>query len=336
MSGPSPLWYTTRGAGMVVMVLLSASVVLGILTNGRWTLSGVPRFVTSSLHSNLSLLTVVFLLLHIVTAIADSFAHLGLKDALIPFASSYRPLWMGLGVLGAEFLIAVVITSLVRGLLGYGAWRLVHLLSYASWPLALLHGIGTGSDTRAWWSLLINAGCVAAVAGSLAWRVLAVKVGRESWRTALMVTSVAGTVALALFVLRGPLQPGWAVAAGTPRNLLASQSGSSASSTQQAYVLPAGLRDQLQGTVQDDPSGAARVILSDVRDPALRLTITISDPQASAVTVSVTHGGQSVCSSAATAGGSVSATCGSTVLDVQELVEAADGSVQGTLVTQAE
>jgi sulfoxide reductase heme-binding subunit YedZ len=335
MTGPSPLWYTTRGAGIVVMILLSASVVLGILTNGRWTAAGIPRFVTSSLHGNISLLTLIFLVLHILTAITDSFAHLGLKDALIPFASSYRPLWMGLGVLGAELFFAVAVTSLMRGALGYGAWRAVHLLSYASWPLALLHGIGTGSDTRAWWSLLINAGCVAAVVGALAWRVLAVKVGRESWRTALTFASVAGTVAVTIFLVRGPLQPGWALAAGTPRSLLSAQSGSTSPSANSAYVLPAGLHDQLRGSVQDSGDGGARVILSDVRDPALQVVIIISDPQASSVGVALTHGAQSVCSTRAQVGGGVSATCGSTALDVEQLVESVDGSVQATLVTRA-
>ena len=335
MSGPSPLWYTTRGAGIVVMILLTASLVLGILTNGRWTAAGIPRFVTNGLHRNLSLLTLVFLVLHILTAIADSFAQLGLKDALIPFASSYRPLWMGLGVLSAELFLALVVTSLIRGLLGYGAWRLIHLLAYASWPLALLHGIGTGSDTRAWWALLINAGCVAAVLGSLAWRVIAVATDREGWRAVLSLASAAGTVALLAFVVRGPLQPGWALAAGTPRNLLPAQTASTSSTAQSAYVLPAGLNDQLEGVVQNDAGGGARVVLSDVRDPALQVTITISNPQATDVTVSVSHGAQSLCSTSAAAGGGLTATCGSTVLDVEQLVEAADGSVQGVLVTQA-
>ena len=318
---------------MVVMILLTASVALGILTNGRFTTAGVPRFVTSSLHRNLSLLTVVFLVLHIVTAVVDSFAHLGLKDALIPFASSYRPLWMGLGVLAAELFLALVVTSLVRGVLGYRAWWLIHLLAYVSWPLALLHGIGTGSDTRAWWALAINAGCVAAVLAALAWRVTAAATDRAGWRMALTLLSAAGALGLAAFTIRGPLQPGWALAAGTPAGLLAQ--GRSTATTAVSYTLPAGLRDQLRGAVQDTSSGGVRVVLNDVRDPALQVVLTISDPQATVVGISITHGAQSICSTSSAVGGGVSATCGSTLLDVQRLVEAADGSVQGVLVTQA-
>jgi methionine sulfoxide reductase heme-binding subunit len=337
VSGPSPLWYTTRSAGMVVMILLTVSLVLGIMTNGRWTSAGVPRFVTNSLHGNLSLLALVFLVLHIVTAIVDSFAHLGLKDALIPFASSYRPLWMGLGVLSAELFAALVVTSLVRGLIGYGAWRLIHMLAYASWPLALLHGFGTGTDTKAWWALLINLGCVGAVLIALAWRVTAATTTREGWRLGLAVATVAGTVGLLIFIVRGPLQPGWAVAAGTPPNLLVQNAGGSGSGSTAAgaYTLPTGLQDELQGAAQPSSNGGSLVTLRDVRDPSLQLVITIADAQASAVTVAVSHNAQAVCSGPAAVSQDVSVTCGHTRLAVQRLVEAADGSVRGVLVTSS-
>ncbi|HYM49548.1 MAG TPA: ferric reductase-like transmembrane domain-containing protein [Candidatus Limnocylindrales bacterium] len=334
MSGPSVFWYTTRSAGMVLLVLLTASVVLGVLTNGRWTTAGVPRFVTSSLHRNLSLLTLVFLVLHIVTAIVDSFAHLGLKDALIPFASDYRRLWMGLGVVAAELFIALVITSLVRGLFGYGAWRLIHLLAYVSWPLALLHGVGTGSDTRAWWALLINFACVTAVFVALAWRAYAVSAARSASHGVLAIATAGGAVALIAFLLMGPLRPGWAIAAGTPANLLI-QSTSNGASTASAYTLPRGLNDQLQGSLTQTPSGGALVTLSDVRDPALQVVITISDPNATAVSVAVTHNAQAVCSTQAAVSQGLTAICGMTQLAVQRLVQNADGSVQGVLVTQA-
>ena len=96
----------------------------------------------------MSLLVIVFLVIHIVTSVLDSFAPISLTAAVIPFVSSYRPLWLGLGTLSFDLILALAITSLIRRRLGYATWRAVHWLAYASWPVAVLHGLGTGSDTK--------------------------------------------------------------------------------------------------------------------------------------------------------------------------------------------
>jgi predicted ferric reductase len=157
------LWYTTRGAGVVSLLLLSAVVVLGILSVRRFETAGWPRFLTVGLHRNLSLTAVVFLLLHIVTAAVDPFTSLGWVAAVVPFGSSYRTFWLGLGTVSAELLAAIVATSLLRQWIGPGAWRLVHWLSYAAWPVAVLHGWGTGTDSGAGWLVAIQLLCVLAV-----------------------------------------------------------------------------------------------------------------------------------------------------------------------------
>jgi predicted ferric reductase len=159
----SVLWYTTRGAGAVTLILLSSVVVLGILSTLRVQSSSWPRFLTTGLHRNLALMTLVFLGLHIVTAVVDPFTNLGWAAALIPFSSSYRTLWLGLGVIAFELLAAIVVTSLVRGWIGHGVWRTIHWLTYAAWPIGVLHGLGTGTDTWSAWMLAITAACIAAV-----------------------------------------------------------------------------------------------------------------------------------------------------------------------------
>ena len=166
------LWYTTRGAGAVSLVLLSAVVVLGVMSSLRFEVPSWPRFLTTGLHRNLSLTAVVFLALHIVTAVVDPFTHLGWLAAVVPFSSYYRTFWLGLGVIAFELLIAITVTSLVRGLIGLSAWRAIHWLSYASWPIAVLHGFGTGTDTLSTWMLAIDGVCIAAVAGSVAARLM--------------------------------------------------------------------------------------------------------------------------------------------------------------------
>lgn len=203
------------------MLILTASVVLGIGTTVRWKSAFWPRYFNAALHRNVSLLFVCFLVIHVTAAILDPFARLGLSDALIPFTSSYRPFWLGLGVVAAELAVALLITTAIRGLIGYSVWRVIHWLSYVSWPLALLHGLGTGSDVHAWWLQWLEAGCVLAVwAALLSWR-LSFGPPRQVWPRLLVAAlcSIA-VVALVVWTLNGPLQPGWARIAGTPPSLL--------------------------------------------------------------------------------------------------------------------
>lgn len=167
----SLLWYTTRGAGAVTLILLSTVVVLGILSTLRVQSDRWPRFLTTGLHRNLALMTLVFLALHIVTAVVDPFTNLGWAAAFIPFASYYKTLWLGLGVISFELLLAIVATSLVRDLLGHWAWRLIHWLTYAAWPIGVAHGLGTGTDTWSAWMLAITAACVAGVGMAIVLRV---------------------------------------------------------------------------------------------------------------------------------------------------------------------
>src|SRR5262245_46384001 len=151
------MWYLTRGSGVVTLLLLTLSLCLGIAGTGRLKTARVPRFGIADLHRNITLLAVTFLGIHIATTVADSYAPIGLRDAFIPFVSGYRPIWLGLGALACDLLIALILTSLLRARLGLGAWRRLHWLAYACWPLALAHALGTGSDPRAGWLQVLAA-----------------------------------------------------------------------------------------------------------------------------------------------------------------------------------
>ena len=100
-------WFATRSTGIAALVLLTASMVLGILTSSRYARPNLPRFVTMGLHRNVSLLVLAFLAMHIVTTVVDSFAPISWTDALLPFAGTYRPFWLGLGALSFDLLIAL-------------------------------------------------------------------------------------------------------------------------------------------------------------------------------------------------------------------------------------
>lgn len=182
-------WFATRGAGVVSLLLFTAVMVIGIVTTMRWQSRHWPRFLTAELHRSIALLSVVFLVVHIVTAIVDPFTNLGLAAALVPFASSYRPLWVGLGVLSIDLGLAVLATSLIRNRVGLRAWRAIHWLAYGSWPLAIVHSIGSGSDNTAPWMLAIDGICIGAVVVAVGWRVLA---GRGANRDDLEWVATAG------------------------------------------------------------------------------------------------------------------------------------------------
>jgi sulfoxide reductase heme-binding subunit YedZ len=217
--GPSALWYATRGTGAIALVLLTVSVVLGVGELRAWRPAGAPRFAIAAMHRTVSLLAVALLAVHILTTLLDPFPHIGVLTAIVPFQTTYRPLWMGLGTIASDLLVALVVTSLVRRRLGYRVWRGVHWFAYACWPVALVHGIGAGSDTRTTWMLALTLACVGAVGVSVAARLAAPGAPQE---VRIGAGALAALVALALgiWLPQGPLAQGWARRAGTPAQVL--------------------------------------------------------------------------------------------------------------------
>jgi DMSO/TMAO reductase YedYZ heme-binding membrane subunit len=170
LHGPG-LWYVTRATGLVTLVLLTASVLLGLLTAGRFRTGRWPRFLTQGLHANLSLLVLAFLAMHVAGTVLDSYTSISLTAAFVPFAASYKPLWLSLGAVALDLLVALAVTSLLRGRLGHRAWRRVHWLGYACWPVAVAHGFGIGTDRTATWVIGLTLGCVLSVAATATWRI---------------------------------------------------------------------------------------------------------------------------------------------------------------------
>jgi hypothetical protein len=268
---PSAYWYLARGTGAVSLVLLTAAVVLGIIGSVRFTAPRWPRFAIDAVHRDVSLLVVVVLAIHIITSVLDGFAPITLIDGVIPFASPYRPLWLGLGTLSFDLLLAIVITSLVRRRLGYRAWRAVHWLAYASWPVAVLHGLGTGSDVKQWWMLGLTAACIMAVLVAVWTRLAHVSSDHAGLRAPATALAVITPIGLAIFTLAGPLQQGWARRAGTPKSLLshrvaaapapAPRSGSgSGSGTAASAPLSRPFNSSLAGTVSQNPAASGAIV----------------------------------------------------------------------------
>ena len=165
-------WYLNRATGVVLLVLLTASMVLGVLSMGGRPGKGLPRFVTQAMHRNIALLSVLVLVAHVVTAVVDEYVDIRWWHALVPLGSTYEPLWLGLGTLSLDLMAAVVITSLLRVRLDHRAWRTIHLLSWFAWASALAHSVGIGTDLASPDGLAVvpTVVCLAAVLVALAVR----------------------------------------------------------------------------------------------------------------------------------------------------------------------
>ncbi len=164
------LWYLGRGTGVVALVMFTVTVVLGIVNRSGRAASWLPRFAVTDLHRTAALTGTTLVGIHVGTLLFDPYAQLRLVDLVLPFGGAYRPLWLGLGTTALDLLVAVVVTSLLRHRIGPRLFRAVHWATYALWPVALLHGLGTGTDAATAWFRGVALTCVLAVTGALLWR----------------------------------------------------------------------------------------------------------------------------------------------------------------------
>jgi DMSO/TMAO reductase YedYZ heme-binding membrane subunit len=139
-------WYVARAGGLVAWGLVVASCTWGLLhalrTFGR---RPSPAWMLST-HRYLSMLAIVFVGVHVVALLADSYVQFSLGDVLVPLASSWHPVAVGWGVVAMYLLVAVEVTSLVRARLSPKVWRGVHMLSYVLLGLVTIHLLTAGTD----------------------------------------------------------------------------------------------------------------------------------------------------------------------------------------------
>ena len=331
-AGPSWYWYATRGLGVATLIVLTVTVVLGVVTAVRWTGESTPAFVAADLHRNLSLIAIFLLLAHIVTTVLDPFAHIGVRDVIIPVGAAYRPVWLGLGVVAFEILIAIAATSLLRERIGARFWRLIHWAAYASWPLAVVHGLGTGSDARAPWMIGVVASCVVAVLIAVVERVRSGELATLPIRAAAAVAVAAGLVVGTVWAFGGPLQDGWAAKAGTPTTVV-----TVASKPGPVHPGPDGFSDPLVGVIVRDAAGNTQISMRDTVDTALTISVRSPNSNETLPVVTVARDGRVLCTVPATAGATLYAVCGTVRLTIAfsgpASVLKTGGQISGQLTT---
>jgi hypothetical protein len=217
MNWQAVTWDVARASGFTTYLLVTLSVALGLALTVQWQSKHLPRIVTSELHNFVSLLSLVFVGIHVAAIWVDPFTRFGWTEIFVPFVSHYRPLWMALGILGLYLGLAIGLSTWLRPRIGYLWWRRLHLLSFALFALVTVHGIATGSDTQTWWGVVLYGGCIFLVAGLLLLRLLepAATHGRKhpAWAAILAVA----VLVLAFWVQSGPLRPGWNAVANNGR-----------------------------------------------------------------------------------------------------------------------
>ena len=147
-------WDIARAGGFTAYILLTLAVIVGLALStqiqspSRW-----PRLLNSELHNFLTLLSTIFLGVHILATWLDPFTRFSWNEILIPLTSHYRPEWMAFGIVALYLGIAIGISTWIRPLIGYKIWRKLHVLTLGVFALATIHGLGTGSDTQTQWAL---------------------------------------------------------------------------------------------------------------------------------------------------------------------------------------
>lgn len=201
------LWETARAGGMVAYLFATASVCLGLLLSLKVRSRSWPRFVTDGLHRHVTLIGLIFTAIHTIGIWFDPFTAFAPAEVFVPFVSHYRPLWIALGIVAAYLLAALWASEWIRPHVGYAWWRRLHYTSFAVFVLATIHGIGAGSDTATWWGVAIYAGAVGLTVALLARR-LWVAVAPDR-RVASLTLLGGATLALAVWTVILPLEPGW-------------------------------------------------------------------------------------------------------------------------------
>ena len=211
-------WYTARAAGVGAYVLLTGVVLLGLTVSGRARLPRWPAFALTDVHRFASLLVGVFLSVHVLAIGLDTYTRFSIAQLFVPGASSYRPLWVALGIVAAELLLAIAVTNLLRKKIPYRWWKRAHILNFVVWAASAGHLLGAGTDSGAAWLRTLTMASIGAVLGAAVWRVVQRRLPQASTAGAIVATSLAGfTLVAGLGLLPRSLGTSGTAAAATKR-----------------------------------------------------------------------------------------------------------------------
>jgi methionine sulfoxide reductase heme-binding subunit len=166
MSGPDPFdyfwWLASRSAGLVAFALLTAVTVLGLLSVLRVAGPKTAKLLRPW-HERFALAALACIGAHGLFLLFDGWLKPGVTGILVPFTMGYRPLWTGLGIIGAYVIAALSLSFYVRRRIGASRWRNAHRLAPVGFVLIFLHVLMAGTDARTVWLLAMAVGAMIAV-----------------------------------------------------------------------------------------------------------------------------------------------------------------------------
>ncbi len=271
-------WDIARAGGFVAYGLLTLAVVLGLALSMRWQAPQWPRLINSELHNFVTLLSLIFIIVHVLAVWLDPFTAFGWSEVFVPFASHYRPIWMAFGIVALYLGLALAASVWLRPYIGYEWWRRLHTLTLVAFVLVTIHGLTTGSDTQTAWGAAIYALSALSVA-ALLWIRLLVPASPQQRRHMgwVVITAIALFVGVIATVL-GPMRSGWnafangnngtgqraVVSATTGSPSIASSSSGASSANTSGVGLTAPFLAQVNGTLTQqgpDASGNTQVTI---------------------------------------------------------------------------
>lgn len=140
-------WYVTRASGLTAYFLLWLSMVWGMAIPTKFFHPTVDGSYSYDFHEFLALLGLGFVVLHVSVLLLDKYLPFSLIQILVPFIDSYRPLWVGLGIMGFYIFLLVTVTFYIRKSIGTRAFRSIHLVSLLGYLGTTLHGLYAGTDS---------------------------------------------------------------------------------------------------------------------------------------------------------------------------------------------
>ena len=165
-------WYVSRAAGLTAYLVLFINMVLGLTVKTKMLDSLLARWRSFDLHQFTALLALGLLGLHVFSLLGDQYVGFDVPQLFIPFASSYRPLPIALGIIALYALVVVTATFYVRDRIGQKAWRSIHYASFVTFFVVLLHGFYSGTDSVDLWAKVMYFASGLVIAILTAWRFL--------------------------------------------------------------------------------------------------------------------------------------------------------------------
>lgn len=155
MHGATPLhylwWLVSDASGVVAIVLISLSVLLGLAMAARAISRPALKRSAMRLHEHVALVALAAIAVHGLSLLGDQWLKPGWRGIAIPFELSYRPAFTGLGIIAGYLAVLLGPSFYVRRRLGAKRWRKLHRATVLVWGLSVVHALGAGSDAAQPW-----------------------------------------------------------------------------------------------------------------------------------------------------------------------------------------